>query len=165
MEEKNLSRLAGELLSLCREKGLSLCTAESCTGGMIAETITALSGASEVFLGALVTYDEHMKARWLSVSEETLQKQGAVSAACAVEMAEGARLASGADLALSVTGFAGPSGGTEQDPVGTVYFGVSTAQGTKSVRHAFSGDREAVRRSASDSALRLLLEAATKQTV
>lgn len=151
---------AASLISLCRERGLHLCTAESCTGGMVADWLTAVSGASEVFLGALVTYDERMKMRWLSVSESTLQTHGAVSAACACEMAIGAAAQSGADLAVSVTGFAGPGGGTEDDPVGTVYFAVCTKEGTHSVRRVFSGDRSAVRTQAAKEAIHLLYEAA-----
>lgn len=156
---ESLADLARTLVSLSLEKGLSLCTAESCTGGMIAESITSVPGSSAVFLGALVTYDERMKHAWLSVSEQTLASVGAVSAPCAAEMAEGAKKASGASLALSVTGFAGPTGGNARDGVGTVYFGISSSEKTAVVRRVFEGDRTAVRRAATEEALRLLTEA------
>ncbi|MBQ2253033.1 MAG: CinA family protein [Clostridia bacterium] len=152
-----MQETAARLIALCRQRRVSLCTAESCTGGMIAETLTAVSGASEVFLGSLVTYDERMKEKWLGVSPETLRGHGAVSADCAREMALGARRASGADVALSVTGFAGPGGGTERDPVGTVYLAVAQGDVCECVKRRFSGDREAVRRQACDTALSLLL--------
>ena len=160
MAENVVFSLAKKLVGRCVSKNVSLCTAESCTGGMIAESITAVSGASAVFLGALVTYDERMMAKWLGVSEETLSSFGAVSEACAREMAEGARRASGAALALSVTGFAGPAGGTAKDPVGTVYLAVSSASGTVAYRQRFSGGRDAVRTAAVEEALRHLLSAA-----
>ncbi len=151
MQEK-----AASLIALCRERGITLCTAESCTGGMIAACLTSIAGASEVFLGTLVTYDERMKEKWLSVKPETLGTQGAVSAACAREMALGAKAASGASLALSVTGFAGPGGGTEKDPVGTVYFAVAGEHFCECVKRRFSGDRHEVRRQACECAIDLL---------
>ena len=157
-----MQETAKRLVALCQERSISLCTAESCTGGMIAQRLTGVPGASEVFLGALVTYDERMKEKWLGVSPETLRVHGAVSADCAREMALGARRASGADVALSVTGFAGPGGGTERDPVGTVYFAVADKDGCECVKTRFSGDREAVREQACARALELLLFAAEK---
>ncbi len=160
MAENTAFSLAQNLVSLCLSKGISLCTAESCTGGMIAQTITAVPGSSAVFLGSLVTYDERMKQAWLSVSRETLSVFGAVSEPCAREMANGAQKASGADLALSVTGFAGPTGGTEENPVGTVYIGIKSRERTLVCKRRFSGDRDAVRLAATEEALGLLLDAA-----
>ncbi|MBR6530465.1 MAG: CinA family protein [Clostridia bacterium] len=158
MSQKDVFSLATEVVELARAKGVSLCTAESCTGGMIAEAITSVSGASSVFLGALVTYDERMKAKWLGVREQTLSNFGAVSAQCAAEMAQGAREASGAAVALSVTGFAGPLGGTERDPVGTVYLCISKEGCGEVVKKRFFGTRDEVRRQAAAEALQLFLQ-------
>lgn len=155
-----IASLANGVVATYREKSASVCTAESCTGGLISQSLTAVSGASEIFLGAFVTYDERMKTAWLGVLPETLRSAGAVSSACARQMAEGARARAGADVALSVTGFAGPGGGTERDPVGTVYLAVSTKEGTETHRFVFSGNRERVRHAACKEALKLLLSAA-----
>ena len=114
-----------------KQKGATLATAESCTGGLIAKRITDVSGASEVFLGGCVTYTNGAKMKLVGVSEKTLDEFDAVSAETAAEMARGARLALGADIGVSATGFAGPGGGTEDKPVGTVFVGVSTAEGEK----------------------------------
>lgn len=159
-KEETLVSLAHALVTLCREKKLRFTTAESCTGGLIASCVTAVSGASCVFEGAFVTYTPELKMRLLSVREETVRKEGVVSHTCAREMALGAQKASGADLSVSVTGYAGPTGGTEEDPVGTVYFGISTRGELQSVRRVFSGTRNEVREKAAAFALKLLLKAA-----
>ena len=112
-----------------KEKGLTLSSAESCTGGLVAKRMTDVAGSSEVFLGGCVTYTNEVKMKLVGVRAETLQKYGAVSEETAAEMARGVRLALGTDIGVSTTGIAGPGGGTEQTPVGTVFVGISTAGG------------------------------------
>ena len=121
MSEKNTAR---DLIGALRARGWRMAAAESCTGGKIADRITAISGASDVFLGSAVTYTNEVKHRFLSVKTETLDNFGAVSEETAREMAEGVLRLSGADIAVSVTGIAGPGGGSEDCPVGTVCFGL-----------------------------------------
>ena len=116
------------LLAL-REKGMTLAAAESCTGGLIAKRITDISGCSDVFAGGCVTYTNDVKMRLLGVKKETLDAHTAVSAEVAMEMAKGVREATGADIGVSATGIAGPSGGTDETPVGTVFIGISTKDG------------------------------------
>ena len=116
------------VLSL-RKKGLTLATAESCTGGFMAKRITDIAGCSDVFLGGCVTYANEAKERLLGVKHETLESFGAVSEQTAMEMARGVREALGADIGVSSTGIAGPGGGSEEKPVGTVYIGISTKNG------------------------------------
>lgn len=120
--EKLAKRLV-EKLTAC---GLTVCTAESCTGGLIAKLITDVPGSSAVFAGGCVSYTEAVKHRVLGVSQEVLDTETAVSEACAKEMAQKARELFGTDIAVSATGYAGPGGGTERDPVGTVYIGAAT---------------------------------------
>ena len=118
------------VLSL-RERGLTVATAESCTGGLIAKRITDIAGCSDVFLGGCVTYAVDAKVKLIGVSRETIEKYGVVSAETACEMAKGVRLALGADIGIATTGIAGPGGGTPEQPVGTVYIAVSTKDGEK----------------------------------
>src|SRR5262249_38412939 len=108
------------VLDLCRAQGLTLATAESCTGGLVAGRLTAIPGSSDVVLGGIVSYANEVKRDVLGVSAETLAVHGAVSAETAVEMVQGARRALGADVAVSITGVAGPDGGTPEKPVGLV---------------------------------------------
>ena len=129
--------LAETLVALLREKGLRVTTAESCTGGLAAAAITAVPGASEVFDGGLCTYAEVQKVALLGVSPKTLAEHTAVSEACAVEMARGARERMDADIAVSVTGYAGPDGGADGTPVGTVCFGISSCWGDRSLTRVF----------------------------
>jgi nicotinamide-nucleotide amidase len=153
-DEQDLAVTVGDLL---REKGKTLALAESCTGGMIASLVTDVAGSSDYFLGAVVSYANEAKERLLGVSEETLRTHGAVSEQGAREMARGARERFGADLAASVTGIAGPDGGSEEKPVGTVYFALSGRDGLDFARkRSFVGDRAHVRRSASLVALELI---------
>lgn len=133
------------VVRLLAEKKKTLATAESCTGGLIGQTITSVSGASEVFGFGFVTYANEAKEKILGVKSETLEKFGAVSAETAVQMAMGARKASGADIAVSVTGIAGPGGGSDEKPVGLVYIGISTEDETKAHKFNFSGNREKIR--------------------
>ena len=131
---------------------------ESCTGGMIAAALTGVPGASDIFWGSAVTYINSAKEHILGVSSETLERHGAVSEECAREMAEGSRRIYGADLAMSVTGIAGPGGGSDTKPVGTVWFGFSSKNGTEAYRRLFEGDREAVRRQTTEQVLACLIE-------
>ncbi len=153
---------ARALLSCFLEKGLTFAAAESCTGGMIGETVTALPGSSQVFLGGVVSYANSVKENVLGVKGETLARHGAVSRETALEMAEGVRRLTGADIAVSVTGIAGPGGGTPEKPVGTVCFGVSDRRGTETVRVQFDPalTREEIRCAAAEYALRLALSRA-----
>ena len=125
----DVDSLEHALINALHEHSLSICTAESCTGGLIAERITAVAGCSDVFYGGCVTYTNEIKQRLLGVNAETLDTYGAVSAETAMEMARGARERLGTDIAVSATGIAGPSGGTPKTPVGTVFIGVSTKYG------------------------------------
>ena len=137
--------------------GGSLALAESCTGGLIGYRITAVPGSSRYFRGAAVTYEDRIKERVLGVRRSTLRRHGAVSAETAVEMARGARKVFAAKLALSVTGIAGPGGGSEEKPVGLVYAAVADRRKTRWTVGRFRGGRAHVRRRAADMALELLL--------
>lgn len=152
-------QLAQALVSRCIDAGVTVATAESCTAGLVAATIADIPGASSVLRGGAVTYVDEVKHEILGVSTETLDRFTAVSAPCAEEMAAGARARFTSTYAVSTTGYAGPGGGTEQDPVGTVYFGLSTPQGTTSSCMHFEGTREEVRLQACGHALELLLGA------
>lgn len=132
--------------------------AESCTGGLLAGRLTSVPGASAVFAGGVVAYSNEVKQRLLGVQPQTLERYGAVSAQTAMEMAAGAREALGVDYAASVTGIAGPGGGTEEKPVGLVFVAVAGPTGGKVTRWVFTGDRESVRAQSVDAALGLLLE-------
>lgn len=155
--DRAIASLAEEVVSRLTSSGQTLGAAESCTGGLFGATITSVSGASAVFCGSAVTYTEHVKEKVLSVSRSTLEHFGAVSDPCAGEMAQGARTLLDVDFAVSFTGYAGPSGGTREDPVGTVYIGLSDKSGTQTQRYAFCGTRDEVRQSAVKAALELLI--------
>jgi nicotinamide-nucleotide amidase len=144
------------VLDLCRQQGLTLATAESCTGGMVAERLTSVPGASDVFLGAVVSYADAVKERELGVPHELLERHGAVSAEVAEAMAAGARDALGADVAVAITGIAGPDGGTPQKPVGLVYLHAESPSGSRTADFVFPGDRDGIRRRAAVTALHLL---------
>ena len=150
---------AERLVGALAEKGLTCATAESCTGGGVGFAITAVAGSSAVFWGGVVSYDNSVKRGVLGVPEEVLATKGAVSSECAAAMAEGARRLIKTDLAVSITGIAGPGGGSADKPVGLVWFGLSSKAGTVTEKKVFSGDREAVRSAAIEHALRLLLSA------
>ena len=141
---------------LLRTRGETVCFAESLTGGRIAASVVDCPGASEVLKESYVTYCDAAKARVLGVSEETLEKYTAVSAECAREMAEGARKRSGADWGVSATGYAGPDGGDDAHPVGTVFIGVSGRDGTEAFEFHFTGSRDWVRTLAKSNALNRL---------
>ena len=151
-----MTKPACEVIRLLR--GKTLCTAESCTGGMIGAALTAVSGASNVYKGGIVSYTNEVKHKLLGVDAGLLEREGAVSAPVAQAMAIGARCALDADIAVSVTGLAGPGGDEFGNPVGTVFIGYADAR-IATVRHfVFEGDREAVRMQAVEEALKLILE-------
>lgn len=131
--------------ALFREQGLTLALAESCTGGLISKLITDVPGSSTFFLESAVTYSNAAKVRQLGVNAALLEKYGAVSSECASAMAKGVRLSAGSDLGLAVTGIAGPDGGTEEKPAGTVYISLAAADGCWTKRYRFHGSREEVR--------------------
>jgi len=132
--------------------------AESCTGGLCSHRITNVSGSSQVFWGSVVSYNNSIKTQLLHVSESTLKAYGAVSEQSAKEMAEGARSQLKTSIAISVTGIAGPSGGTSEKPVGTVWVGISFNGKTSAKKHEFKGDRETLKMRFSQIALFTLLD-------
>lgn len=136
-----LDKTAENVVQLLKAHGLTAATAESCTGGLISAEITSVSGSSDVFGFGVCTYANEAKMKLLGVKAETLASVGAVSEETAVQMAEGVRRLSGADIAVSVTGIAGPTGGTPEKPVGTVYIGCSTAEGTYASHYLFTGEK------------------------
>lgn len=145
-------RLAEMLVALATECGVRIATAESCTGGLIASSIVDIPGCSEMYSEGLVTYSNEAKVRRLGVDPATLQEFGAVSAETAVEMANGL-LAQGADIGISVTGIAGPGGGSNEKPVGLVYIVVGSERHTDVYRHIFKGNRRSVRRQSANMAM------------
>ena len=152
--------LAGKLVTLAREKNITFGTAESCTGGLISAAVTDISGASAVFWGGIVSYDNRVKENLLGVEHETLVTLGAVSAKTAEQMAVGAVRALSVDFAVSVTGIAGPGGGTPEKPVGLVYIAVASTKGVITVKeNHFKGEREEVRRQTVETALSMLISA------
>jgi PncC family amidohydrolase len=146
------------LNQLLRERVLKLATAESCTGGLIADRITNIPGSSEYFLGGIVAYAYEAKVKLLGVSWDTLQKYGAVSREIVIEMARGARTALEADLAVSVSGIAGPGGGLPDKPVGTTWVGLSTAVGDWARKFVWQGDRLQNKALSAEAALQLVLD-------
>ena len=156
MELRRASAAAFEKL---RSRGEHVSFAESLTGGMIAAVLVENAGASDVLGESYVTYAPEAKVRILGVAQETVDTVGVVSARCAREMAAGVRRISGADWGVSATGLAGPDGGTEATPVGTVFIGVAGARGVKAYEFHFTGDRAEVRAQAARAALETLGEA------
>ena len=146
------------MLAACERQGLRLATAESCTGGLIAACLTEIPGSSDVVERGYVTYDNRAKEEMLGVPFELLERVGAVSEEVALAMAEGACARAGADLAVAVTGIAGPGGATPTKPVGLVHIALAAAGARqRHERHLFTGDRSAVRRASLDAALALIL--------
>lgn len=151
---------AERLVAKLKERGLTCATAESCTGGSVGGAITAVPGSSAVFLGGVISYANEVKRDVLGVPQGILDTHGAVSPECAERMATGARNLLKTDLAVSLTGIAGPDGGSAEKPVGLVWFGLATKDGVRTEKKVFAGDRAAVRAQAVDHALGLLLSAA-----
>ncbi len=156
-----LARQVGEVL---RAQGMMLVTAESCTGGGIAQAVTRVSGSSAWFDRGFVTYSNVAKEEMLGVSPETLEQHGAVSEQTVREMAQGALEYSRAQVALSVSGIAGPTGGTPEKPVGLVWFAWATADAVRAECHQLSGDRDAVRSKSVSIALQGLINFLNRQT-
>jgi nicotinamide-nucleotide amidase len=150
------------VLDLVRARGLTLATAESCTGGLVAARLTAVPGSSDVFRGAIVAYSDEVKAAQLGVPGQVLREHGAVSPETAAAMARGARERLGADLAVAVTGIAGPGGGSEEKPVGLVFLHASGPMGELGRRLDFPGDRETIRQRAAVAALHLVRRLVTE---
>lgn len=150
---------AEDLLSQLRARRWKICTAESCTGGLIAASLTAIAGSSDVVDRGFITYSNAAKTAMLGVDPELITAVGAVSEAVARAMAEGALARSDADIAVSVTGVAGPGGGSADKPVGLVWFGLATKSGVRSERMVFPGDRTAVRAATVVHALEMLATA------
>ena len=156
---------ATAVLDRYRAGGLKLATAESCTGGLIAAALTEIAGSSDVVERGFVTYSNEAKSELLGVPVALIAEMGAVSAEVAEAMAEGALAQSHADVAVSVTGIAGPDGGTAEKPVGLVYLGACRRDGSpRHLRRVFAGNREAVRRAALEEALDLALDLALNLT-
>jgi len=145
--------LAAEVLHLARGHGLTLATAESCTGGMVGQMLTAVPGSSEVYRGGVVAYHNSAKSELLGVPVELIEREGAVSEAVAKAMASGAAERLGADLAVAITGVAGPGGGTPDKPVGTVWTAWTGPEGIEARRWAYPGGRDAIRARAATGAL------------
>ena len=155
--DEELLDLAGQLARACRGRGIRVATAESCTGGLVAHLITEVPGSSAYFVGGIVTYANEVKIGLVDVPADVLEAHGAVSAQVACAMAEGARRRLGADLAVAITGVAGPDGGTDAKPVGLTYVAVADGSGQEVRRHQWSADRSANKRASAEAALRLLL--------
>lgn len=165
MFTKAQSTLAETILAEARKRHLKIATAESCTGGLIAGCLTAIPGSSDVFERGFVTYSNEAKTEMLGVRSDLIAAHGAVSVDVATAMAQGALTHSHADIAISVTGIAGPGGGSSHKPVGTVCFGQATADFHHADRILFpSIDRTEIRALALDHALALLLELITEKT-
>lgn len=152
--------VAEKTFELLKSLSLTCATAESCTGGGVGSAITAVPGSSDVYLGGVVSYANSVKIGVLGVSPRTIERHGAVSRECALEMAEGVRRLLSADIAVSVTGVAGPGGGTPEKPVGLVWFAVASKDGSRAERALFQGNRDEVRSQAVTHALGMIAAAA-----
>jgi nicotinamide-nucleotide amidase len=150
------------VVCLLTKQKRTLALAESCTGGLIANRVTNVPGASKIFLGGIVAYSNEVKEKFLGVHPKTLKKFGAVSEAVAREMAEGARKKFGADFAIAVTGIAGPGGGTKAKPVGTVFIALADAFGIFVELKTNSFEREKFKQATAHQALEMLLSRLTK---
>jgi len=151
--------LTAIVLDRCRELGYTIAVAESCTGGLLGARLTSIPGSSDVVVGGVIAYSNDVKLRLLGVDEVTLASQGAVSEAVARQMAEGVRARLESTIGISITGVAGPGGGTPEKPVGTVWIAVALPDSTRPVQLRLIGDREEIRRRATQSALELVRRA------
>ena len=146
-----------QLLDILPRHGLTLATAESCTGGLVAQRITSVAGSSTYFLGGVVAYSNELKESLLGVHHELLERHGAVSRECAVAMAAGIRERTGAAIGVATTGIAGPGGATPAKPVGLIYVACATPWGAEAREFRFPGDRRSNVRASADAALDLVL--------
>jgi PncC family amidohydrolase len=162
MSEKTLEVLAGELL---RQRGLRLAVAESCTGGLVGHRITNVAGSSTYYLSSVTAYAYEAKVRLLGVGWETLEKYGAVSSETAIEMARGVRVALAADIGLSVTGIAGPGGGTPEKPVGLTWVGLSSPWDDFARQFNWNGGRVENKEESAQAALQLLVDYLAQKVV
>jgi len=158
MDDDSLVRLVEQLQERCLVGSMTVATAESCTGGLIAKLITDMAGSSSYFRGGVIAYSNEVKMGFLGVPEEQLLAHGAVSAQVARSMAVGVLRRTGADLAVAVTGISGPGGGSSAKPVGLTYVAVADAAGAEVRRFLWSGDRAANREATARAALELALE-------
>ena len=149
--------LRSSIIKYFTKKGKKISCAESCTGGLLASKLTAVSGASAVIEGTMVTYSNRIKEKWLGVKKETLEQFGAVSSECVSEMLDGIQNASNSDIAIAISGIAGPTGGSEEKPVGTVYIGVKNGDKKTITRYAFKGDRSFIQEQSARTALEMLI--------
>ncbi len=150
--------LEEEIGSALRSSGRTLATAESCTGGLVGHRITNVSGSSEYYNGGVVAYANEVKEQILQVARTILAEKGAVSAECAVAMANGVRTLLRSDIGISTTGIAGPTGGTPEKPVGLVYIALATKDYVAHEKHIFHRDREGNKREAAEAVLQLLMK-------
>lgn len=155
MSQKPLALQVGERLWRC---GLTLATAESCTGGLLGHRLTNVSGSSDYFLGGVIAYSNAAKVALLGVDREVLEREGAVSEAVARQMAEGVRRLFHADVGVGITGLAGPTGGTAEKPVGLVYIAVAAAEGGRCERQVWPYDRLGNKEASADRALGMVRE-------
>ena len=149
--------LRAAIIEYFTAKGKTITCAESCTGGLLSAKLTSVSGASNIIKGAVVTYSNDIKTKWLGVKEETLEEYGAVSKECVSEMLDGAQKKAQADIAIAISGIAGPTGGTEEKPVGTVYIGVKNGDKKEIKECHFDGDRSFVQEQSARVALEMLI--------
>lgn len=157
LENEIRSKIIG-MISVLRDKQKTLGFAESCTGGLLSSFVTEQAGVSDVFFGSIISYDNSVKKKILNVNADTLNSKGAVSSDSALQMVEGARAALGVDVAVSITGIAGPSGGTTQKPVGTVFMAVAGLGRASEVKEFFfNGDRKQIQMKAAREATELLI--------
>jgi PncC family amidohydrolase len=160
MLPEELTQLSEKIVRLYAEKKLKLATAESCTGGLVATAITSISGSSAIFERGFVTYSNQAKHEDIGVANTLLEEHGAVSMEIASAMADGARRKANTDVAVAITGIAGPTGGSAEKPVGLVFIGLSSAKGSESRRFMFEGSRDDIRQQATHKALSWLYAAA-----
>lgn len=153
-----MDELAAAVVERATLRGVTVGTAESLTAGLIAATIAEISGASNVLMGGVVSYDPRVKHELLNVPQSVIDGVGVVSEPCARQMAEGARSLLKVDIAVSATGVAGPTGGTPQIPVGTVFIGCAAPGGTRVEQYRFEGDRQSVRRQTVACALKMMIQ-------
>lgn len=156
IDDSNYDTLASVVVKKLIQKRQTLSLAESCTGGLIGKLITDIPGSSQVFMQGLIVYSNEAKQQLLQVNEATLKQYGAVSKETATEMVNGLHKSAGTDIALSITGIAGPGGGTETKPVGLVYVGIKTKQIVKTYQLNLKGNRDKVRQQAAQHALNII---------